>query len=167
MSFQELYFVYSGDNRNTVSAKVLNKINAFIFIADFRNLKLLWTNRYCSNKLGFSSAELLNMTSDEILWLVHPECREILINSIKNILNSRDESNPGFLKIRTKGNRWIWIMLTFRIFEKSRDGKINKVLSYAIEVDIHQLHNQLIILTHKDKAVAASCYKTVSAREKK
>jgi DNA-binding CsgD family transcriptional regulator len=148
--------------------KFLNKIKAFICIIDIQNARLLWVNKYSYNKVGFSAAELLNMSSDELFLFIHPDFRELLMQIFTDLSNSNLESHSCFIKVKTKGNRWIWSLATFTVYEKDPYGKISKVLSYITEADINQFYTQLKILANNERAnEQPSQVKLLSTRERK
>lgn len=130
--------------------KILNRINAFICIIDVQNLKILWSNRYSNTNLGLTLPDMLNMSSDELLSLIHPDYREFLITGLKDITFDINGYEYIFIKIRTKDGQWKWVLSTNTVFERNTDGKICKVLSFATAVDIKKLHNQMKAIDHED-----------------
>jgi DNA-binding CsgD family transcriptional regulator len=149
-------------------ADILNKINAFIGIFDVQNHKLLWVNKYFTKKTGYSLSALLNMTSDELLWQLHPDQREILIKECGELKDNWVDCTSSLYKIRTRGNQWTWVLVNLSLFERNRNGQITKALVYATEINILQLYNQVSISIDQGKADEQQrLIKLLSAREKK
>lgn len=151
----------NGNLANTI----LDKLEAFVCIVDIRLLKLIWTNKYVSKKLGFSYDELTSMTSDEILSLFHPDFHENLVEFIRHLNVKPGGNSPSVFKIRTKDNHWIWIMATSSIYENNPDGSYHYILAFANEIDIYGLNLQLVrkitLNSHEE------LYKLISVRERR
>jgi DNA-binding CsgD family transcriptional regulator len=154
----------NGNLANTI----LDKLEAFVCIVDIRLLKLIWTNKYMSKKLGYSFDELTSMTSDELLSLFHSDFQENLVESIRQLNGKMDSNGPSVYKIRTKDNHWIWIMATSSVYENNPDGSYHYLLASANEIDIQGLNLHLVRLAEK---IALNpheeLYKLISVRERK
>ena len=103
-------------NGNLANA-ILDKINAFIFIIDIPNLRIIWTNRFMIHKMGFSFEELQNMTSDEVLSLIHPDFHKSFTDSLNSVKETSTPKNYLLFRIMTKENCWLWTLMNLNIFE--------------------------------------------------
>jgi DNA-binding CsgD family transcriptional regulator len=166
MNFIEPMDDFPGEIKDDAIINILNKINTFICIIDVYQGRLLWANRYFLNKLGYSKTALPNITSDELLWHIHPDFREVMIESLKKLNGKVSDDLCSFCKIRTKSNRWTWILSTSMIFEKGRDGQIKKILLCALEINLSHLQDQMRILISKDIDTGPSHFEQLSSREK-
>jgi DNA-binding CsgD family transcriptional regulator len=167
VTFEESYGLFHDGTVEALSAKILNRINAFICVIDVQELKFLWINRYFVNKTGFSATALLNMASSEMLGHVHQDYRELLVQMIQDFHNGNNGNPDCFFKIRTKGNGWIWISSAFNVYERNDDGQISKILSFATTVDVDQLYCRLTGLIRQNKSPnVTGTDKLLSDREK-
>jgi DNA-binding CsgD family transcriptional regulator len=168
MTFQESFDLFIAEHPDDLMSEILNKIDAFVCIIDIQDGKIIWANRYFIHKMGYSAAVLMNLTSDELLWLVHPDYRELFVASL---ISANDESNDnpfGLFKIRMRRNNWTWVLFTCISYEKNILGKICKLLAFATEVDICQLNTQISNISSSEKTCNASgLIKLLSEREKK
>jgi DNA-binding CsgD family transcriptional regulator len=118
--------------------------------------------------MGYSEAVLFNMTSDELICLVHPDYREFMVNRLKSIDDCSKEKPYGLFKIKTRNSSYSWVLSTYVCFEKDDCGHIQKILGFASEVNISQLYSQLNKINNTNKVEnSTGLIKLLSEREKK
>jgi PAS domain S-box-containing protein len=143
LTLEEFPGLLSGKFNNNLTHSILDIIEAFICIFDIDNLKIIWTNRYITRRLGYSAKELTNMTSDEILMLFPPCFQEHIIESLRHYDDNHNRERQTVLQIKTKDDNCIWILASSTSYENNTDGTFHYILAFATEFDITQLNSEL------------------------
>jgi PAS domain S-box-containing protein len=95
--------------------------------------------------IGVSTQELLDMGYEGRLELIHPDDRDILLESNKKLLTSGDgELNTIEYRIRNTAGKTIWVNNRSKVFKRNEQGKVVQILSLLQDItEAIELRNQL------------------------
>ncbi len=108
---------FLGKINGNLASTILDSIEAFICIIEITQLKLIWTNKYFSKRLGYTADEFTNMTSAEIMALVQPCFQARFSESIKRWQDQQKNEETLVLQVRSKDNRLIWLVANSAIYD--------------------------------------------------
>lgn len=97
--------------------KLINKSKEVILVLD-KNFKNVFVSSSVKNVLGYSTDERIGQYA---LELVHPEDREIAINSLKEITNQPNFSKTIIFRAKHKAGKYIWLEATLTNLLKDPD----------------------------------------------
>ncbi len=123
-------------NRNidkNITEKLLNDLIEGIMIIKANPLRIIYTNDYIEQIIGYKSDELIGKNSKEISEIFFPDDRDLLLKRIQdNISNKHAPQRYEFKCIAKDGSlRWIYASSNFIIYE-------NEPATMMILVDITQ-----------------------------
>lgn len=122
---------------------ILDKINAFVCIIDVLHVKPVWVNRFITHKLGYSFKELTSLTSVEFLSFFQPCMQQTIVESLRHLNTFAEPDKHSVIMVRTKDNRWIWVLAKITAFENSVNKDLKYLLATATEIDIVHLNKHL------------------------
>jgi DNA-binding CsgD family transcriptional regulator len=122
---------------------ILEKINAFVCIIDVSRLKPVWINKFITQRLGYTLKELTNLTPDEFLSFFQPCIQQAIVESVGHMKTYTEQDKHSVLMVRSKDNRWIWVLAKIAAFENSSGMDHQYLLVTATEIDIVHLNAHL------------------------
>jgi DNA-binding CsgD family transcriptional regulator len=158
---------FLGKINGNLANTILDSIEAFICIIDITQLKILWTNKYSSKRMGYTADEFNMMTSDEIMALVQPCFQVKMSESIKQWRDQTKKEDTVVLQVRSRNHNWIWLVATSSIYEVDASGNVQYLLVYASEIDIAQITGMVNTSEEEPAHPSSDKVKLLSARERK
>lgn len=159
---------FLGKINGNLASTILDSIEAFICIIDITQLKLIWTNKYLSKRLGYTTDEFANMTSAEIMDLVQPCFQARFSESIKRWQDQQKNEETVVLQVRSRNGSSFWLVANSTIYDVDHAGNVQYLLVSATEIDIAQINGLVNTFVEEEPEHPTSDrIKSLSARERK
>lgn len=130
------------DNFKDLSREILDSIDAFIFIFDMDTALPIWINKYFERKLNYTNNDLKQFTPADFMNLFHPRSLERFTKRVQNY-DSEREGTKTVYQLRSKEGKWVYMLLSSRVYERTVDGRIKLLLGYATEISRDELDANL------------------------
>jgi DNA-binding CsgD family transcriptional regulator len=159
---------FLGKINGNLANTILDSIEAFICIIDIMQLRILWTNKYSSKRMGYTADEFNRMTPDEITALVQPCYQLKMSESIKRWRDQKKKEDTVVLQVKSRDHGWIWLVANSSIYEVDELGNVQYLLVSATEIDIAQINGMVNTSAEEEPAHPSSDkVKLLSVRERK
>ncbi|GGJ49000.1 PAS domain-containing sensor histidine kinase [Deinococcus roseus] len=108
---------------------------ALIVLRDVQHNRMVYSNRYLGEMLGYSAEEAQQMTEAQIMGLLHPdELQEAHLQGQQRADLPDGESLEGEYRIRHKDGSWRWIYTRSTVFSRDALGQVSMVLSVNLDI---------------------------------
>ena len=138
-----LKFLEQDYSLENIDASILNNIDAFVFFFDAEKMIPVWLNDFFYNRLKYAEEDLQNLTREEFEKMFHPKSLKHLYQRLNNYDKSKDKSVQSLYQVKTKDNKWLYMLTCTRVFKRSHNGSIKLLLGFATEVDKSELSKHL------------------------
>jgi PAS domain S-box-containing protein len=135
-----------------IGTKILNLIDATIFIYDLNIHQYVWSNGNYKRLLGYTFNNLNKLYLQNWEQLYHPDDVEIVQQQINVLKDTENKAFSGFFRMKHKEGRWVWIFCRTVNLKRNPDGTPGLVLGIAIDIS-DQIHtrNQFVELFKEHK----------------
>lgn len=129
--------------------KISNSIPKLIYVLNYQNMKLEFSNSRCKQVLGYTDKEFDEIKKNKIF---HPDFYNALKMFIKNVRDKKYNGHSSIdlkLKHKTKGYRWF--RLESEVFERDEDN--NMIKSLETITDINSIKENEIKIFNQQKLI--------------
>jgi DNA-binding CsgD family transcriptional regulator len=140
-TYESIYSLFGKVNGN-LAHYILDNLKILLCIIDVQNLKLKWANKFLLEKLGYSFEEITAFSADIVLMNVHSDFQENMLQTIIMSKSEKCSSDNNFYKIKTKDNKWIFILANHSHLENPQKNECN-LLAWGIEINMNELEKKL------------------------
>lgn len=108
---------------------------SMIYVSDNRIRRFVYGNKTLLEFLGMSEQQYLEIETNAILDLLHPEDVPEVLARYKEAENLKDNETI-YLEYRNKNANgdWRWLGTTIKVFKRSDDGAIVQILGIALDI---------------------------------
>jgi DNA-binding CsgD family transcriptional regulator len=135
---------------------ILDNVSALICIVDFHTPKVIWANKYLLNTIGYTLPELKNLPHEELMALVHPDFHKNVTSLFSNPLSKAVNEKNNVLRIRTRGGKWLWIMVNHGLYEMNSAEETRHLIISGIDFEIVRILDQFHKLEESDTELQQS-----------
>ena len=121
--------------KSKLASKLIEASPAITFLFDTVNNRQIFISGKVLEVMGYTPDELVTMSSNFLLQLIHPRDLESLIQHMQNILyeNSNDTTQVEF-RFKHKDGKYRWLRTYEVIFSRNGDGQPELILGKTFEI---------------------------------
>lgn len=114
---------------------LLNTVPAIIHLIDVMKRKNEFISAYSYNALGYMPDEIIQLGSNFIKEIMHPDDQLKLPSHFEEIIASADNT-IHYLEYRMlhKNNKWQWFLSKTVIYKRDQEGQVIQILGVALDI---------------------------------
>jgi PAS domain S-box-containing protein len=118
-----------------LSRKILTASLNALFIYDLDENSTSFINPEFARITGYTLKDINFITGREFRSLVDREDTRTVIDHLNKVLNSDDDDIlEAEFRLKTKDDRWIWVLARTSVFSRRSDGKVREIIGTFIDV---------------------------------
>lgn len=124
-----------GQDAGLFLTRVTNVAPGIIYIFNQHTQSNEYTNRSLGATLGFSAKELVEMGSNVMSMLCHPDDLNTIFSHFGNVRTLKDgEVASCEYRIRHKNGKWVWLLSHDTVFDRAQDGTVLRHIGIASDI---------------------------------
>lgn len=123
---------------------ILRNTPDLIYIYDIQSHKNIWSNNKLEEMVGYNQDEIINMGSDVLSFMMHPDDYDYYLKNIMPLYNEMydDDTITHTLRYKHKYNDdWVYLKTRETVFSRDENNKIKNIL--GIQTDVTEEMNNL------------------------
>jgi PAS domain S-box-containing protein len=106
-----------------------------IYIFDIKEIKYLYISNAISEDLGYASEEIIDLGTEAIHTLTHPEDFNKFYHYINSFSNAADnEIREIEYRVKDKNNNWHYVTARHSVFKRSDEGKPIQIIGVSRDI---------------------------------
>lgn len=125
------------DEHSHFIEKITDTSPGVIYVYDVINHREIYTNKIVNDTLGYQQDEFINMGSNFVQEVIHPDDIEVIRKHEQAFADIRDgEIRSVKYRVKNKSGEYRWMRTYETVFKRNEQGQVNQKIGIAI--DVHQ-----------------------------
>jgi PAS domain S-box-containing protein len=145
-----------------LTRRVTDAVPGILYVYDLDERRNVWGNREVTEMLGYTSAEIAQMSGRLLEALLHPEDFKAYADHERRLRSLRDDEIVDFeYRMRCANGKWLWLHSREMCFRRGADGRPNQIVGAALNISDRKEYEER--LAESERRLSAVLNNTTSS----
>jgi DNA-binding CsgD family transcriptional regulator len=138
ISYYRIDEVFRRKVNGSLATSILDKMDILIAVIEVETFRPVWVNNYAAKRLGYTSNEILNLSSDGFKSLFQPCFQHRIENFMNRPVFVSNREPQIYMKVQTRNKEWVSMLASSAEYGRKPDGSVEYLLVMGTEIDVIQ-----------------------------
>ncbi len=127
----------------SLATSILDKMDILIAVIQVETFRPVWVNNFAAKRLGYTSGEILNLSTDGFKSLFQPCFQRRIENFMKRPIFVTNREPQIYMKVQTRNKEWVSMLASSAEYGRKPDGSVEYLLVMGTEIDVIQTNGHI------------------------